>query len=201
MKLYYIPYTCSLSPDIVLRELGVDFDLIRVDKESKRTADGRDFLQINPKGYVAAVELDNGEVLTEGPAIIQYLADQYPESGLAPANGTLARTRLQEWLNYITSELHHGSAVLFNDFLSDEVKAKFRLKLDERMRIVEARLAEHEYLFGERFSVADAYLFTVLSWFKFLGIDLATWPATQRYLRATARRPSVRDALMGQSAA
>lgn len=132
MKLYYAPDTCSLSPHIVLRELALEFELVKVDNRSKLTSDGRDFRLINPKGYVAALELDDGQILTEGPAIVQYLADLRPESGLAPPAGSWARVRLQEWLNFITSEIHAGSALLFNQALPDAVLSLFREKLFRR---------------------------------------------------------------------
>lgn len=194
IKLYYAPHTCSLSPHIVLRELGLPFTLVKVDNKTKRTADGRDFRDINPKGYVAALELADGEVLTEGPAIVQYLADLVPEAALAPASGTLARVRLQEWLNFITSEIHGGSAWLFHDALDATAKGIVRERLFRRMAIVETRLASHAYLLGESFSVADAYLFTVLTWFAHFGIDLSPWPATAAWFTGIARRPAVRAA-------
>ncbi|GKT18277.1 glutathione transferase GstA [Acidovorax sp. SUPP2522] len=195
MKLYYAPYTCSLSPHIVLRELDLPFELVKVDNKTKQTADGRDFYAINPKGYVAALELDSGEVLTEGPAIVQYLADQKPDKDLAPPAGTWARVRLQEWLNFITSEIHAGSAPLFNAALPEEAKVFFREKLFKRFEVLETALQQQPYLLGSSFSVADAYLFTVLSWCKFFAIDLGRWPAIATYSRAIGRRPSVQTAL------
>ena len=195
MKLYYAPYTCSLSPHIVLRELGLPFDLIRVDNESKQTADGRDFRAINPKGYVAALELDDGQVLTEGPALVQYLADLKPESGLAPLAGTWERVRLQEWLNFVTSEIHAGSAPLFNAALSEEAKEFFREKLFKRFDFLQDTLARQNYLMGASFSVVDAYLFTVLGWCKFFSIDLGRWPALPAYAKRVGVRPAVQEAL------
>lgn len=199
MKLYYAPDTCSLSPHIVLRELGLEFDLVKVDNRSKRTADGRDFLTINPKGYVAALELDDGKILTEGPAILQYLADRKPESGLAPGAGTWDRVRLQEWLNFITSEIHAGSALLFNSSLPEEVKSMYREKLFRRFNFLEEQLKGKTCLMGSTFSVADAYLFTVLGWCKFFAIDLNNWPGLTAYVARINVRPAVQAALRAEA--
>lgn len=191
MKLYFAPGACSLSPHIVLQELGLAYDLVRVNNQTKRTSEGGDFLAINPKGYVAALLLDSGEALTEGPALIQYLADLKPETGLAPANGTLARVRLQEWLNFITSEIHAGSAPLFNKELPEEVRDIFTARLFKRFEMIDATLAKQAYLMGASFSVADAYLFTVLSWMPALGIDLGDWRNMTGYMKRIEVRPSV----------
>lgn len=195
MKLYFAPDTCSLSPHIVLQELGLPYELVRVNNRTKRTSTGEDFLAINPKGYVAALELDSGEVLTEGPAIVQYLADLKPEAGLAPAVATLARVRLQEWLNFITSEVHAGSSPLFNRALPEEALAIFRDRLFRRLDFIEVNLASRDYLVGDGFTVADAYLFTVLGWMKGFSIDLGRWPATARYMLRIGARASVQSAL------
>lgn len=200
MKLYFAPATCSLSPHIVLQELELAYDLVRVDNRTKRTSEGGDFLAINPKGYVAALVLDAGDVLTEGPAIVQYLADLKPDSGLAPANGTLARVRLQEWLNFITSEIHAGSTPLFNKDLSETVQNFFRTKLSRRFDFIETSLARQDYLTGDRFTVADAYLFTVLGWMEGFGIDLSRWPLMDAYRRRIELRPSVAAALEREAA-
>lgn len=199
MKLYYAPATCSLSPHIVLRELALAFELVKVDNRSKRTADGRDFRLINPKGYVAALELDDGQILTEGPAIVQYLADQKPESGLAPPAGSWERVRLQEWLNFISTEIHAGSALLFNKTMPDDVMAIFREKLFRRFDYLQATLAEKAFLMGPSFSVADAYLFTELGWCKFFSIELDRWPALVAYRTRINARPAVQAALMAES--
>ncbi len=199
MKLYYAPNTCSLSPHIVLRELGLAFELVKVDNRSKLTADGRDFRTINPKGYVAALELDNGQILTEGPAIVQYLADMKPESGLAPRADSWARVRLQEWLNFITSEIHAGSAPLFNTTLPEEVRTVFREKLFRRFDFLEDTLNDKPYLTGSSFSVADAYLFTVLGWCKFFSFELNRWPALLAYKRKINARPAVQAALLAEA--
>jgi glutathione S-transferase len=199
MKLYFAPHTCSLSPHIVLQELGLPHQLIKVDNQTKLTADGRDFRNINPKGYVAALELDNGEVLTEGPAIVQYLADLKPEAGLAPPPGSWQRVRLQEWLNFITSEIHAGAAPLFNKALPEAAHTIFRDKLQRRMALLESTLQQQDHLLGACFSVADAYLYTVLGWFTFLAIDLNNWPAVAAYEKRIAARPSVRAAMLAEA--
>ncbi|WP_025126868.1 glutathione transferase GstA [Pseudomonas sp. PH1b] len=195
MKLYYAPQACSLAAHIVLRELQLPFEAIRVDNRSKRTADGRDFLEINPKGYVAALQLDNGEVLTEGPAILQFLADLKPAAGLAAVNGSWQRVRLQETLNFIGSEVHGTMGWLFNPQLDESVKALFRQKLFKRLALLEQRLERQDYLQGERFGIADAYLFTVLRWTATFAIDLASWPALLRFQARIEQRPTVQQAL------
>lgn len=199
MQLYYAPDTCSLSPHIVLRELGLDFELVKVNNRSKLTADGRDFRTINPKGYVAALELDNGQILTEGPAIVQYLADMKPECGLAPPAGSWARVRMQEWLNFITSEIHAGSALLFNATLPEDVKLIFREKLFLQFDFLQETLNGKAWLTGPTFSVADAYLFTVLGWCKFFSIDLNRWPALSAYMMNINARPAVQVALLAEA--
>ncbi|MCE4054310.1 glutathione transferase GstA [Pseudomonas sp. Au-Pse12] len=195
MKLYYAPQACSLASHIVLRELQLPFEAIRVDNRSKRTADGQDFLAINPKGYVAALQLDNGEVLTEGPAILQYLADLKPEAGLAAANGSWQRVRLQETLNFITSEVHAIMGWLFNPGFDEAVKEVFKQKLFKRLALLEQTLERQDYLQGAQFGIADAYLFTVLRWTALFAIDLATWPALSRFQARVEQRPAVREAL------
>lgn len=199
MKLYYAPNTCSLSPHIVLRELGLPFEPVRVDNKTKLTADGRDFRTINAKGYVAALELADGQILTEGPAIIQYLADLRPECGLAPAPDTWARVRLQEWLSFINSEIHAGSAPLFRTDFPASVKAVFRARLFSRFDFLQETLNQQAFLMGDRFTVADAYLFTVMSWCTLFAIDLERWPALQTYLKRIGNRPAVQAALAAEA--
>lgn len=201
MKLYYAPDTCSLSPHIVLHELGLPVTLVRVDNRTKTTADGGDFLAINPKGYVAALQLDDGRVVTEGAVIVQVLADLKPEAGLAPANGTWERVRLQEWLNFITSEIHAGISPLFNSGLPEEAKTILRDKLFRRLAFVENALQGQDYLLEGGFSVADAYLFTVLGWTRFFAIDLGRWPAIAAYMQRIGARPSVAAALAAEASA
>lgn len=197
MKLYYSPGACSLSPHIVLREAGADFTLVRVDLKTKKLEDGNDYLAVNPKGYVPALQLDNGELLTEGPAIIQYVADQHRAAGLAPAPGTLERARLQEWLNMISTELHKSFTPLFRG-AGDEWKNAALDNIRRRFDLVAQRLATNPFLMGERFSVADAYLFTVLSWTGFVKIDMSPWPALQAFSQRVGERPAVQAALRAE---
>ncbi|KTT49681.1 glutathione S-transferase [Pseudomonas oryzihabitans] len=199
MKLYFAPMTCSLSPHIVLRELNLPFELIRVNNKTKATADGHDFRNINPKGYVAALVLDDGQVLTEGPAIVQYLADQVPGNSLVPANGTWERTRLQEMLNFITAEIHGGSAPLFNGDIPEPVKEIFRQKLFKRLDYLNSHLIQKEYLL-ENFGLADAYLFTVLKWLPFFNIDIQNWPELASFMKRIEARPSVKAAIAAEEA-
>jgi glutathione S-transferase len=201
MKLYFAPETCSLSPHIVLRELGLPFELVRVDNKTKKAADGRDFLAINPKGYVAALELAGGQVLTEGPAIVQYLADLKPQAALAPPPGSWERVRLQEMLNFIGSEIHAGLAPLFNAALPEQVKTIFKDKLARRLELLQMTLARQDHLLGRQFGVADAYLYTVLRWSALFAIDLARWPAIDSYMQRIAARPAVTAALAAEALA
>ncbi|WP_110675025.1 glutathione transferase GstA [Salinicola sp. RZ23] len=194
MKLYYAPETCSLSPHIVLRELGLSFDLVLVDNRKKTTEDGRDFMAINPKGYVAALELDDGTILTEGPAILLYLADLHPRAELAPIMGSGERYRLLEWLAFLNSEIHAGLAPLFDASLPAAAGERFRAKIHKRFDYLEGVLERQDYLMGERFGVADAYLYTVMNWCRFFAIDLARWPALSRYRERIGARPAVREA-------
>jgi len=198
MKLYLSPGACSLSPHIVLHEAGLSFDTMKVDTKTKKMADGGDFRTVNAKGYVPALQLDDGAVLTEGPAIVQYLADQAPATGLAPANGTMERYRLQEWLNFITSEIHKQFSPLFDPTASDEAKAKQRERLAGRFDWLNQQLAGKDYLTGSRFTVADAYLFTTVNWCQWTGIDLDKWPALADYMKRVAARPKVQEALRAE---
>lgn len=195
MKLYYSSGACSLSPHIVALEAGIDLPLEKVDGKAKRTETGADFWQINPKGYVPALALDNGELLTEGPAIVQYLADLKPESGLAPANGTLARYRLQEMLGYINSELHKTYSPLFKPETPAEVRQERKEYLRKRYTLLEGVLAKQPWLLGEHFTVADAYLFTVTNWAKAVELDLSGFPALLAFQKRVAARPAVQAAL------
>jgi glutathione S-transferase len=198
MKLYFSPGACSLSPHIVLREAGLSFDLEKVDLASKQTASGTDYRTVNPKGYVPALQLDNGQVLTEGPAIVQYVADQVPEKKLAPTAGTMERYRLLEWLNFISTELHKTFSPLFKPTTPEETKAAARETLTNRIGIVAAQLQHSSYLTGEQFSVADAYLFTVLNWTRHVKFDLSPWPAVQAYVQRVASRPAVQAAMVAE---
>jgi glutathione S-transferase len=198
MKLYFAPGACSLSPHIVLREAGLNFELEQVDTKTKKTKSGGDFWAVNPKGYVPALQLDNGEVLTEGPAIVQYLADQKPESGLAPKPGTLERYRLQEWLNFITSEVHKGFSPLFRPTTPEDYKPIAREALANRLGYLDKQLGGKQYLMGDRFSVADAYAFTVVNWTNFQKIDLAPWPNLKAYFERVRARPKVQEAMKAE---
>jgi len=197
MKLYYAPGVCSLSPHIVAREAGLPLTLVRVDNKNKTTEDGDDYRAINSKGYVPLLELDNGVRLTEGPAIVQYLADLAPATQLAPANGTLERYQLQEWLNFITSEVHKQFSPLFDPTMPDEAKEKFRNRIATRFDWIAGQLSGRDYLLGS-FTVADAYLFAVLGWTRFTGPDLARWPVLQDYVARVAARPRVQEALSAE---
>jgi glutathione S-transferase len=198
MKLYYSPGACSLSPHIVLRESGLAFDAVLAPTKTKKLPDGSDYLNVNSKGYVPCLELDNGERLTEGPAIVQYVADQVPAKNLAPANGTMARYRLQEWLNFITSELHKGFSPLFNPATPADYKPLASAKLLERLGWVDRQLEGKQYLMGDTFSVADAYLFTVAGWGKFVGVDTSGMKNLSAYLGRVAARPAVQEALKAE---
>ncbi len=198
MKLYYSPGACSLSPHIALREAGLSFDMQKVDLNSKQMAGGEDFTAVNAKGYVPALALDDGQMLTEGPAIVQYIADQKPESGLAPKAGTLERYRLMEWLNFIASELHKTFAPLFHPEVAAEWRQAARDRIAQRLDIVEKHLQGKDYLMGKQFTVADGYLFTVLNWSKFVAFDLGKWPLVQAYLARVAARPKVQEALKAE---
>jgi glutathione S-transferase len=198
MKLYYLPGACSLSPNIVAHEVGIPLTLEKVDAKTKITASGENFLDVNPKGYVPALRLDDGEVLTEGPAIVQYLADLKPEAGLAPPHGTLARYRLQEILGYINSELHKSFSPLFNPASSDDLKAERTAYLKRRYTYIEGILGKQSYLLGEHFTVADAYLFTVTNWARVIKLDLSEFPALMAYQQRIAERPAVQDAMRAE---
>ncbi len=198
MKLYFSPGACSLSPHIVLREAGLPVELVKVDLKTKRFGDDADFRTVNGKGQVPTLELDDGQRLTEGPAIVQYLADRVPEAGLAPAAGTMERYRLQEWLNFITAELHKSFTPLFDPASEETLKARVRERLAGRFDWIVQQLAGHDYLLGSRFTVADAYLFVILGWTRYVDIDLARWPALAAYVGRVAARPGVQQALKAE---
>lgn len=198
MKLFYAAGACSLSPHIVLREAGLDFELERVDLKTRQTASGTDYLTINPKGYVPALQLDNGTILTEGPAIVQYVADQAPQKQLAPALGSLERYQLMEMLNFISTELHKGYSPLFNPAASAETKAASREKLASRIAMLEGWLQQSAYLTGEHFTVADAYAFVVLGWSRHVQVDLSAFERVQAYLKTIAARPAVHEAMVAE---
>ena len=198
MKLYYSPGACSLSPHIALREAGLAFEPVLASTKSHKLQDGTDYYGINPKGYVPLLELDNGERLSEGPAIVQYIADQVPNKNLAPANGTLPRYRLQEWLTFIGTEIHKTFSPLFNPAMPEEAKAISRDKLASRFAWIDGELKNKQYLMGDSFSVADGYLFTVSNWAKPMNIDLAPYPNLVAYRERVAARPAVQEAMKAE---
>ncbi|MDD4978315.1 MAG: glutathione transferase GstA [Gallionella sp.] len=198
MKLHYSPGACSLASHIALHESGLPFELDKLNVPTKTTASGENFMRINPKGYVPTIQLDDGTVLTEGAVILQYIADQNPVSGLAPKQGSMERYRLQEWLNYIAAEIHKSYSPLFNKAASEDIKTNARNMLNKRLPIVEMRLAEQPYLMGASFTVADAYLFVVLSWSAMVGFDLSTYPKIKDYLANIATRPAVLAAMKAE---
>lgn len=195
MKLYYSPGACSLSPHIVLREAGLAFEPVLAPTKTHKLPDGGDYYAVNPLGYVPLLELDDGTRLREGPAIVQYIADQVPTKNLAPANGTLPRYRLQEWLTFIGMEIHRNYSPLFNAAMPDEAKQISRDRLANRYQFVDKELAGKDYLMGDNFSVADAYLYTVTRWAKLMSIDLAPYPNLQAYFARVDARPAVREAV------
>lgn len=197
MKLYYMPAACSLAPHIALREAALPFELERVGRD-KKTESGADYLTVNPKGAVPALKLDDGDVLTEAGVIQQYIADKAPAKNLAPAGGTPERYRLQEWLNYIASEVHKGIGQLFNPAMPEDYKAAVKKGLGEKqLPFLEKALAGKEYLLGQ-FSVADGYLFTVLNWTKNLKIDLSVYPNISAFMKRMAARPAVQEAMKAE---
>jgi glutathione S-transferase len=195
MKLFYSSGACSLSPHIVAREAGVELSLQKVDLKTKTVATEGDFFAINPKGYVPALQLDDGEVLTEGPTIVQYLADLKPEKGLAPPAGTMPRYHLQEWLGFINSELHKSYSPLFRPDTPAETRAERQAYLNKRYAVVEKRLAGSPFLMGDKFTVADAYLFTVTRWAHVVKFDLAPFPNVRAFQERVAARPAVHAAM------
>jgi len=198
MKLYFAPGACSLSPHIVLRESGTQFDTEQVNNQEKKTKSGTDYWTINPKGQVPVLELDNGERLTEGPVIVQYIADRKPEAGLVPPAGTTERYRVQEWLNFITSELHKTFGPIFRPTTPDAYKAISKENLGKRFDWLNKEMAGKQYLMGDKFTVADAYLFTVLRWTSRIEIDLGKWPNLKAYVDRVAARPKVQEALKAE---
>jgi glutathione S-transferase len=198
MKLYYMPGACSLAPHIAFREAGLPFELEKVDGATKKTAGGDDYTAINPKGSVPAIKLDDGQVLTEATAIQQYIADKSPTKKLAPTAGTPERYRLQEWLNYVASEMHKGIGQLFNKAMPDEYRETVKKGLATRqLPYLEKALAGREYLM-DHFTVADGYLFTVLNWTKFHNIDLSAYPNISAFMKRVAARPAVQEAMKAE---
>jgi len=195
MKLYYLKGACSLASYISLCETGLNFEAVSVDRATKKTPDGEDYNAVNPKGYVPALRLDDGEVLTENVAVLQYIADRKPESKLAPPAGTLERYRLVEWLAFINSEVHKSVSPLFNPAASEDTKTFMKTNLARRLDWLNSQLGSRPYLTGTDFTVADAYLFVVLNWFPRLNLDLSKWPALQAFHQRVSDRPAVDRAL------
>jgi glutathione S-transferase len=195
MKLYYSPGACSLSPHIIAKEAGIPLELVKVDLKTKTIRQEGDFWAINPKGYVPALELDDGEILTEVPVIVQYLADARPDAALAPANGAFERTRVQEMLNYITSEIHKTYTPLFNPGVHPAVREDRLAYLQKRYGYLEKHLEGRKYLVGDRFSIADAYLFVVTTWARAVNADLSGFPNVQAFQKRIGTRKSVLEAM------
>lgn len=198
MKLYYVPGACSLAPHIALREAGLAFDIDKVDPATKVTAGGEDYMKVNPKGSVPAIKLGDGNVLTEAGMLVQFIADQKPESGLAPKHGTMERYRMMEWLNFIATELHKNFGPLWNPQASQDSKEGAKALLAKRFDTLEAHFATKPFLMGESFTVADGYLFTVVNWSNFVKLDLSKWPKLGEFLGRVASRPKVQEALKAE---
>jgi glutathione S-transferase len=198
MKLYFSPGACSLAPHIALREIGAKFELEQVNNKEKKTKSGADFWEINPRGYVPVLEIDSGERITENPAILQYIGDLNPSSGIVPACGTMDRTRIQEWLNFVTSEIHKTFSPLFKDATPAEFKATSMESLAKRYAYLDKHLASHQYLHGEKFSAADIYLFVVSNWLKHFNIDMGQWPNVKAWWDRIAARPKVQEAMKAE---
>lgn len=201
MKLYFMPGACSFAPHIILHEAGLKHEVDKLDRTTRKTVGGEDYNDVNPKGYVPALRLDDGQVLTEAAVILQYLADQKPESGLAPPAGTLARYRLMEWLHFISTEIHKVFSPLFKADITPAAREAQVAQLARRFDYVEQRLREKSFLMGDDFTVADAYLFTVASWSTPLNIDLQRWPKIVEYLARIGARPAVQAARKMEAAA
>jgi glutathione S-transferase len=201
MKLYFSPGACSMSPHIVLHESGLPFQAVRASTKTHKLDDGTDYYTINPKGYVPLLELDDGQRLSEGPAIVQYVADRVPDSKLAPPAGTMERYRLIEWLNFVSTELHKQFSPLFNPAMPEEAKALFRSRLDGRYKWLNEQLEGRQFLLGDTFTVADAYLFTCTSWCQYVGVDLAPYGNVRAYLARVGARPSVQAVLKAEGLA
>lgn len=198
MKLYYSAGACSLSPHIALQESGLAFEAIAAPTKTHQLPDGSDYYKINPLGYVPLLELKDGTRLREGPAIVQYIADQVPEKKLAPANGTMARYKLQEWLTFIGTEIHKGFSPLFNPAMPAEAKTIAKTKLEERLKWVDGELTGKSYLMGDQFTVADGYLFTVTNWTNFVGMNISGLPNLTAFMARVGQRPAVQAAMKAE---
>jgi len=201
MKLYYSPGACSLAPHIMLRETGLPADIVKVDLKEKKTEKGEDYTKINPKGYVPTVQLDNGQVLTEVAVLLQYIADQKPDTKLVPAAGTIDRYREQEWLNFISSEIHKGFSPLWNPATPEAYRTIALQRLNQRLALIDKHLATNDFLMGKSFTAADAYLFTVTNWAKPLNVDLSGYKNLLTFRERVAKRPAVQAALKAEGLA
>lgn len=201
MKLYYMPGACSLAPHIVAREAGIDLDLVKVDGKTKTTETAQDFLATNPNGYVPALVLPDGELMTEASVLVQYVADQKPESGLMPAAGAMERYRVQQWLAFVATELHKVFGSFFKPNTPEATKEINRELLGRRLAYVDGKLEGRSYLMGDVFTVADAYLWTILGWARLVGIDLSSFANIQRFLGTVGARPAVQQALRAEGLA
>jgi glutathione S-transferase len=195
MKLYYSPGACSLSPHIALLEAGLPYDLVKVDLRAKKLENGDDYLKVNPKGQVPALALDSGELVTEGPVIVQMIADKAAAKNLAPARDSAERYKLQEWLTYINGELHKNIGPLFNPALSDDTKAVFKDRATGKFKYVDSQLAGKDYLLGKQFTVADGYMYTMLRWADGMKFDLSGLSNLMAYKARVDARPMVQEAL------
>ncbi|MAF50385.1 MAG: glutathione transferase GstA [Rhodospirillales bacterium] len=198
MKLYYDVSACSLSPHIVLREAGLEFDLEWVDLKNLKTASGGDFNLINPKGYVPVLELDDGQFLTEGAPLVQYIADLVPETNLIPSIGSIERYRVSEWLAFTSAELHRGFTPLFSADLPADVLDAARRRLFERFDYLANHLVDNMFLMDNTFTVADAYCFTILNWAQFVDVEMSPWPALESYVERVKARPKVQEAMRAE---
>ena len=198
MKLYYMTGACSLASKISMREAGLNFELVKVDRHTRKAADGLDFREVNPKDYVPALTLDNGEVLTENVAVLQYIADRNPAAKLAPPAGTLERYQLMAWLSFIGSEVHKNFSPMFNAEASDDVKQYARKMLTKRLGYLEQAIGARTFLMGEQFTVADAYLYVVLGWGVYVKLDIGQWPQLKRYTERVGARPHVIEAMKSE---
>ena len=198
MKLYYSAGACSLSPHIALEESGLAYEAISAPTKTHKLPDGSDYYKVNPLGYVPLLELKDGTRLREGPAIVQYIADQVPDKKLAPANGTMARYKLQEWLTFIGTEIHKGFSPMFNPAMPEQAKALAKSKLEERLKFVDGELAGKSYLMGDQFTVADGYLFTVTNWTNFVGMNISALPNLTEFMARVGQRPAVLAAMKAE---
>lgn len=198
MKLYYAPSACSMAVHIALRETGQKFELVKVDLRQHKTESGEDYYRINPKGYVPALQIDNGEVLTEDAVLLQYAADRKPDSSLAPKAGSMERYRLMEWLNFISSEIHKTLGALFNPKITPEWKEDRIALFGRRCDFLVKTLDSKPYLMGDKFTIADAYLFTILGWANYFKLDMSKWPALKEYADRIAARPAVKEAMKAE---